>query len=233
MRVLQHSSENLARKIARRLKITSSWPHHFSQEGEDLILARFFEGKKQGFYVDVGAHHPVRFSNTYLFYQRGWRGINIDGMPGSMKEFDKMRPGDQNIEALISSEPREVEFFLFNEPALNTCDPGLVRERDGLAGYRVIEKTVLRTQTLAAILDKTVLPKEGIDFMSVDVEGMDLDVLSSNDWNRFRPTVILAEDFGVSTVEKALVTPVARLLKEKGYSMFAKSVNTLLFENAD
>ena len=70
----------------------------WSQEGEDMILHRIFGGKKSGFYVDVGAHHPKRFSNTYFFYCHGWRGINIDAMPGRMKLFNQWRPKDINLE---------------------------------------------------------------------------------------------------------------------------------------
>ena len=68
------------------------WANYsWSQEGEDRILYRIFEQQPVGFYVDVGAHHPKRFSNTYFFYRRGWRGINIDAMPGSMKNFEKLK----------------------------------------------------------------------------------------------------------------------------------------------
>src|SRR4051794_14772116 len=66
----------------------------YSQEGEDMILRRFFEEHGKGFYVDVGAHHPKRFSNTYSFYKQGWSGINIDAMPGSMARFRRVRPRD-------------------------------------------------------------------------------------------------------------------------------------------
>ena len=66
----------------------------YSQEGEDMILRRLFEKQKTGFYVDVGAHHPKRFSNTFFFYKKGWSGINIDAMPNSMRLFDKIRPRD-------------------------------------------------------------------------------------------------------------------------------------------
>lgn len=59
----------------------------FSQEGEDMLLDRFFMNQKDGFYVDVGAHHPERFSNTNYYYLRGWRGINIEADPSLMKEF--------------------------------------------------------------------------------------------------------------------------------------------------
>ena len=55
----------------------------YSQEGEDLILSRYFDGQREGFFIDVGAFHPIRFSNTYLFYRLGWSGINIEARPGS------------------------------------------------------------------------------------------------------------------------------------------------------
>ncbi len=70
----------------------------YSQEGEDLILQRFFETKENGFYIDVGAHNPTRFSNTFIFYLKGWRGINIEPTPGSKTAFDSVRPKDLNIE---------------------------------------------------------------------------------------------------------------------------------------
>ena len=104
----------------------SSW----SQEGEDLILARIFGDKPDGFYVDVGAHHPQRFSNTYYFYRRGWRGINIDAMPGSMLAFNRLRPLDINIELGIGSQPGKLNFYMFNEPALNGFAKDLADSRD-------------------------------------------------------------------------------------------------------
>ncbi len=83
----------------------------YSQEGEDMVLRRLFEQKTVGYYVDVGAHHPKRFSNTYYFYKRGWRGINIDAMPGSMKLFNKMRPRDINVEIPVSSGEGEILYI--------------------------------------------------------------------------------------------------------------------------
>jgi hypothetical protein len=79
--------------------IWDQWSKHsWSQEGEDLILQRIFEGQTTGFYIDVGAHHPRRFSNTFSFYRLGWQGLNIDAMPGSMVAFEKDRPPDINLE---------------------------------------------------------------------------------------------------------------------------------------
>ena len=82
----------------------------FSQYGEDLVLGSLL-AKKEGFYVDVGSYDPIRFSNTYYFYRQGWRGINIDPMPGSKKIFDDRRPRDINIEVGISDRPGVERYY--------------------------------------------------------------------------------------------------------------------------
>jgi len=92
----------------------------FSQEGEDIILSRLFNDKKNGFYVDVGAHHPFRFSNTYKFYEKGWSGINIEPNPEDFHLFSKYRNRDININAGVGSNDGTLTYFMFNEPALNT-----------------------------------------------------------------------------------------------------------------
>jgi len=75
----------------------------YSQNGEDRALWRYFEGQRDGFYVDIGAHHPFRFSNTYIFYKSGWRGINVDAMPNSMRAFRRYRKHDINIECAVGN----------------------------------------------------------------------------------------------------------------------------------
>jgi hypothetical protein len=103
----------------------------YAQEGEDRVLLRLLEPlKKSGFYVDVGAHHPVRFSNTYFFYLRNWHGINIDPLPGSMALFNRDRPRDINLELAIASEEQTLNYYMCNEPALNTFSPTLATERN-------------------------------------------------------------------------------------------------------
>src|ERR1700726_1466588 len=80
----------------------------YSQDGEDMILRRLFERQKSGFYVDVGAHHPYRFSNTCYFYRRGWRGINIDPNPEAIAAFRRDRPHDINVCVGVSEEAGEL-----------------------------------------------------------------------------------------------------------------------------
>ena len=121
-------SRNIIQKIYNKI-FCKYINESYSQEGEDMILSRYFDGQLKGFYIDIGAHHPKRFSNTYIFYKRGWSGINIDAMPGSMYEFNKYRSRDINIESAISLEPSELTFNIFKEPALNTFSNELAQYR--------------------------------------------------------------------------------------------------------
>ena len=197
----------------------------YSQEGEDLILKRYFSEKAGGFYVDVGAHHPKRFSNTYMFYKKGWSGINIDAMPGSMKLFNKVRNKDINLEIAISNENKELTFFMFNEPALNGFSERISKERS--ADYKLLNRISITTKKLSEILDKN-LPKtvKKIDFMSIDVEGLDLEVLKSNDWEKFRPSIVLVELLNLNGINE---DPITLYLKEVGYKFYAKSHFTNFF----
>lgn len=202
----------------------------FAQSGEDLILKSFLlEEKPYGFYVDVGAHHPKRFSNTYRLYRRGWRGINIDATPGSMAAFRRARPRDINIEAAIGPPGRELRFFLFKDGALNTCDPKLMSQH-AAEGRPPIKEVVVETKPLSAVLVQHVPPNVTIDLMTVDVEGADYDVLASNDWNRYSPEYILVECLETLTLAQVRSLRIDELLSAHHYSAVAKSINTLLYK---
>lgn len=201
----------------------------YSQEGEDMILKRIFEKKKQGFYVDVGAHHPKRFSNTYLFYKRGWSGINIEAMPDCMRYFKKIRARDINLNIPVSSSEDVLTYYIFNEPALNGFDRCLAKERDSSdTSYQIINEIKLKTRSLVSILDEFVPKNTKIDFISIDVEGFDLDVLKSNNWNKYRPKIILVEVLG-SSLKDIETSETTKFLGAQGYKAFAKTVNTVIY----
>lgn len=199
----------------------------YGQDGEDLILDRLLERPDQGFYVDVGAHHPARFSNTFLFYKRGWRGINIDAQPGSMRAFARKRPRDINIECGVAGSAGRLSYFRFNEPALNTFDPEEARRKNH-APYRLIDTIEVEVQRLDALLQRHLPPSQKIDFLSVDVEGKDEEVLASNDWTRYRPRFILAETLRTDLL-RLPDCPVVRLLSQVGYVPVCKAYNTTFF----
>jgi FkbM family methyltransferase len=198
----------------------------YSQEGEDLLLRRVLNGQTTGFYVDIGAHHPMRFSNTYLFYKLGWRGINVDAMPGSMELFQKVRPRDINIEAAISETEQVLEYYMMDDPALNGFVSEVNLEVYMKSGRKLLETRPIRTQTMRTLLESYLQGVQEIDFLSVDVEGLDLQVLRSNDWKRFRPRFILTEAFPPSAAEA-----LRQFLGEQGYRCIASTVTTLLFSS--
>ncbi len=200
----------------------------YSQEGEDMILRRIFEKKESGFYVDIGAHHPKRFSNTYYFYKKGWRGINVDAMPGSMKAFGRVRPRDINLEIPVSDKNETLVYYAFNDPALNGFSKELSDARKNSPHYTVLFEKEMQTQTLAQILQVHLPSEQAIDFMSVDVEGMDFEVLQSNDWQQFRPKVVLVEVRNLS-LENMYDSKIVHYLGLNGYCLYAKTVCTLIF----
>jgi FkbM family methyltransferase len=202
----------------------------YSQEGEDLVLSRIFAGRTTGYYVDVGAHHPYRFSNTQILYERGWNGINIEPNPDGIKSFRSARSRDLNLELGVSDRPGTLTYYCFDDPALNTFDAELVKNRETQTPYRVIKTMPVPVERLDAILGKHLPAGTTIDFLSIDVEGRDFAVLQSNDWERFRPSWVLVEALG-KTLEGAMESEIARFLKAKRYLLFAKTYNTLFFQS--
>jgi FkbM family methyltransferase len=201
----------------------------YSQEGEDLILNRIFENKRNGFYVDVGAHHPMRFSNTYIFYKRGWTGINIDAMPGSMSLFNKIRPADKNLEFPISDKPEVLlTYYAFNEPALNGFSRELSMARDGKV-YKIIFRKDMQTKTLAQVFEEYLPRGQVIDFLTIDVEGLDYEVLKSNNWEKYSPKIVLVEVLG-EKLEDIIRSELGVYMSNKGYFVFAKTHNTVFFK---
>jgi hypothetical protein len=163
-----------------------------------LTLRWLFPDVANGFYIDVGAYHPKRLSNTYYFYKRGWTGINIDPTPGIIELFKKARPRDINLPYAVASGGKELKFYVNeNERGVNTLSPDWDRRP--------------------------------IDFLSVDVEGMDLEVLKSNDWDEFVPKVILCEDIFLPDIEDASRCATWEFLNTRGYRLVGKCVHTLIF----
>jgi len=201
----------------------------FANDGEDMILRRIFRKQEKGFYVDVGAHHPKRFSNTYFFYKKGWRGINIDAMPGSMELFKKLRDRDVNIERAVSDKIETLTYYIFNEPALNSFSRELSLQRHGIDGYRIMSEIKKKTCMLHEILDIYLPDDQNIDFLNIDVEGFDLNVLRSNNWQKYKPNIILVEGQHF-TCEEALKGATYGYVKSKGYELISKTLDTLIFK---
>jgi FkbM family methyltransferase len=202
----------------------------YSQEGEDMILHRIFGDKQSGFYIDVGAHHPCRFSNTYFFYKRGWCGINIEPNPDFSRLFRSTRARDINIQLGVSDSKGQITYYQFDEPALNTFSGEIVNSRLARSGYKLKSTCGVQVDRLDQILADYLPAGTQIDFLSIDVEGLDFSVLKSNDWARYRPKCVLVEAVNVS-LEDVMRGEIFDFMKSQRYSLFAKTCNTLFFLN--
>lgn len=201
----------------------------YSQEGEDLIVFRLLDAKRKGFFVDIGAHHPIRFSNTYMFYKLGWRGINIDAMPGAMRMFDKVRPRDINLECGIAANEGELQYFIFDEPALNTFNSELARHQEETSIYRINKTEIIKVRPLKEVLEKYIAAGQKIDFMTIDVEGMEEEVLKSNDWAQFRPEIVVVEAYWNDSFNKIIESNVYQFLQKQGYYICSKLYNSTIY----
>jgi FkbM family methyltransferase len=205
----------------------------YSQEGEDRVLIRWLAGVSAGYFVDVGAHHPSRYSNTALLYEQGWHGINVDPMPGTKAAFDEIRSRDTTIEVAVGSNAGPLEYFVFDDPALNTLSRERVDFLTSTTNYQVVASFSVPVMTLAELLDTYLPNDQAIDLLNVDVEGLDLDVLRSNDWARYRPRRILVEDWSLTRLDESGAAPTVRFLRSHGYVPVAKTIRTVFFGLSD
>jgi hypothetical protein len=200
---------------------------HFSQFGEDAVLWSFLQSKRNGFYVDVGAHHPLRYSNTALFHIfNGWSGINIDVDQRAIDEFNIQRPRDINVRAGVGLLPCQLELTLFDDGALNTFDTNMATDpRWNEMGRRTEMVDVFPLKTL---LLKYLPVGRQIDLLNVDVEGLDIAALQSNDWSLFRPRYVSVEVHGFD-LRRPTDNPLFVFLNEQGYGLTSHAFATSIY----
>ncbi len=161
----------------------------FAQYAEDLILSQM-EPESRGFYVDVGACQPRSGSNTYKLYLKGWSGVTIEPNPDVAGSFEKIRPRDTHLALGVSDATSELIFYKTSQANLNSFDP----EWHQRSGIDVIERLPIKCVKLTDVLDQH-CPTRQIDLLTIDCEGYDMKVLEGLDWSRYRPTVVIIEDF--------------------------------------
>ena len=196
----------------------------FSGGAEDITLKSIFTqmGIKKGFYIDIGAYHPYKESNTYAFYLQGWNGINIEPRPGSKKLFDKYRPNDINIQLGVAEHEGRMTYY--HHPEANRVGANTF-SKEYLMKFpeeviRTTQECLITVMPLKIILSNMVVPE--IDFMDVDCECQDLQVLMSNDWEKYRPKIIVAE-LECNNINDLATNPTAEYLKSVGYEAIAKN----------
>ena len=156
---------------------------------EDIFINKYFK-KKTGFFVDVGAYHPLELSNTYLLYKRGWNGINIDISSLSVDYFNYIRPDDININIAVT-EKKSIKtiFYQKKKSPLNTLNFKLASKHFSLN----FKKKKIKSDTLTSIIDKTKFKGIKINFLNIDAEGGDFEVLKSLNFKKYKPKLICVE----------------------------------------
>jgi FkbM family methyltransferase len=167
---------------------------YYSQGGEDVHLLTLLGDKPNGFYIDIGCNDPIHYSNTFKMYTLGWTGILVDGNPRLIEKARKVRKKDICVNALISNEVREMDFYLSESNLISSLDPvhaASYTDHDGKT-----QKVRMSSMTIDQIIDQYLPVGKIIDLLSIDVEGHDFEVLQSITLSRHRPGVIVIEDLG-------------------------------------
>jgi len=162
----------------------------YAQNFEDVILFRAFKDLATGFYIDVGANDPCEHSVTKAFYDRGWRGINIEPVKHWHDKLVAARPRDINVNQAISDQSGSFDFYEVVETGLSTLDKGIALKHEK-AGFRVIPRTV-SCVSLNDIIE-TYCPNSAIQFLKIDAEGAEKSVLLSINLKKYRPVIIVIE----------------------------------------
>lgn len=201
----------------------------YSQFGEDLVVRTHFAenfDNSIGRFIDVGAFHPFKYSNTMLLSQLGWRGINVDCDPVKIARFEKLRPQDQNICAAVAEKPRDMVYLEYSAEGLTNriADPSEKELLSGI-GEKPLKATPIRVTTLTHIIEQSVFRGQHFHYLNVDCEGQDLSVLKGLDFSRYSPELISVEAF-----TKAARPELTAFLGGLGYELTDMVHLTLFFQ---
>ncbi len=173
----------------------------YAQRFEDCYLMRCFPSRSEGFYLDIGSGHPVYDNASFAFYLKGWRGVTVEPNPWLARLSRAVRPRDCHLETLVGSSVGEATFYLVEElhgfSTMIESHAASARTRFGKAS-RALNVPIT---TLAELCERHV--DCAIDFLKVDVEGAEEDVLLSGNWCKYRPKVVVAEALAPYTLTPA------------------------------
>ena len=188
----------------------------YSQYSEDLIIQSYFpRGKRNGCYVDVGCHHPRRGSNTYGLYKKGWSGILIDLEECKVKANQMARRRDQVVLAAVSDKEEWLDIYSDKKYSTNTT----IKRQDDQDGKLLIGR--IKTQTLTKILEENNCPTQ-FELLSIDVEGVDFEVLKGLNLKIYQPEIICIENWkALSGVDAILGSETHQYLIKQNYQLVA------------
>lgn len=210
----------------------------YAQFGEDLILAHLFAqlGINKPTYLDIGANEPRFISNTYYFYLRDSRGVLIEPNPYLYKKLKKLRPKDTVINTGIGfTHVAEADFYLFPDYAngLSTFSETDAKHwaETGMKGLGkiAVEKVIKMPLIPVNNIMEQYFANKAPDFISLDVEGLDLEILKSLDFNKYQARVICVETLGYDEQQEGFkLNAIIDFMQTKNYEVYADTrVNTI------
>ena len=198
----------------------------YAMDGEDLAIQEHIKITEKGFYVDIGAHHPIQRNNTNLLFINGWEGINIDANQFSIDLFNYLRPQDLNILTAISDKEGEVTFYYQKEfSQLNTTDKKVADQHF----HGVFKERQVKSQSIQNILDNSKYKNKKIDFLNIDIEGMDLKIIKQILPHKFKPKLISIETHNPDNVKSRDCDQINNFLINNDYKVFKRVGPTTLF----
>ncbi len=202
----------------------------YSRWGEDSFLINYFKDTSNGRYIDIGAFHPFRGSNTYLLYKKGWSGINIDLNKTSIDLFKLARPNDINLNLAISDANKKIKVYQTKDLGkMNTIDPKFASFF--LKNYHVRESC---SYNLNDILYKYNARKNNrFELIDIDVEGSEYQILKNLNFNKYSFKLILVETHIGYLHFKQQSDKIHTLLKSKNYNYLKKFGETTVYENVE
>lgn len=207
----------------------------FSQTGEDIIMDFILQQIKitKPSYLDVGAHHPQYLSNTYLFYKKGFRGVNIEPDPSLMNEFLIQRKEDKNLNIGVGfKEEMEIaDFFIMSARALNTFSKEDAEKYQGYGTYKIDNVIQVPLVSINKIIEEY-FPLACPNIVSIDVEGLDFQIVKSFDFSKYRPEIFCIETltYTEDNTERKL-DDIIDYICAKDYLVFADTyINTILVD---
>lgn len=202
--------------------IYKRYPISFAKSGDDIQLHKLIKSNSPGAYVDIGCWHPIKASNTYFFYLRGWKGICIDPNPELKSIFKKYRKNDVFVNAAISDIEKKLNYYSLKEPydSMNTVNIDFIKH-DNLED-EIKSIVEIPSLSLKRVLDQNLLKTDRLDFFDIDVEGFDIEVLKSNDWKKYRPKIIMIESR--LNVKEDINSGIVTYLNIQGYRFIGKTI---------
>ena len=202
-----------------------------SQEGEDIVIERLSLLPKVGIYIDVGAGHPFRWSNTARLYRKGWSGTLVEPNPDRAALLRRFRRRDLVVEALVGVAAPTATMAVYDDANYNTVDRELVAER-AAQGLVPISEITASSRALSTIQDATVTRfANRINLICVDTEGSDLAVLRSGNWTdlALRPVIVVAEILDVADVRDLIGHPVVEFMESQNYRLTSRLKESAVF----